>query len=109
VIGRAGRFRALVLQRESAAHRHGQGQGPGRRRQPSEGRCDRAAQVHGTDQRLIQLTLSRKGQKIYEAIIPRARAIEAEVTEGGSPRPDIAGLHKVLDRYRCALDEMESD
>ena len=36
---------------------------------------------HQTDQRLIQLTLSKAGRKIYEAIIPRARAIEAEVTK----------------------------
>jgi DNA-binding MarR family transcriptional regulator len=63
---------------------------------------------HGTDQRLIQLMLSRKGQKIYEAIIPRARAIEAEVTKGLS-KADIAQLHKVLDRVGARLDEIESN
>jgi DNA-binding MarR family transcriptional regulator len=30
-------------------------------------------EAHETDQRLIQLTLSKAGRKIYEAIIPRAR------------------------------------
>jgi DNA-binding MarR family transcriptional regulator len=63
-------------------------------------------EAHETDQRLIQLTLSRKGQKIYEAIIPRARAIEAEVTKGLS-KEDIAQLHRVLDRIGARLDEIE--
>jgi DNA-binding MarR family transcriptional regulator len=62
-------------------------------------------EAHGTDQRLIQLTLSRKGQRIYEAIIPRAQAIEAEVTKGLS-KTDIASLHRVLDRIGTRLDEM---
>jgi DNA-binding MarR family transcriptional regulator len=62
---------------------------------------------HQTDQRLIQLTLSKAGRKIYEAIIPRARAIEAEVTRGLS-KNDIAQLHKVLDRVGARLDEIES-
>ncbi len=65
-------------------------------------------EAHGTDQRLIQLTLSRKGRKIYEAIIPRARAIEAEVTKGLS-KADIAQLHKSLDRIGARLDEIESE
>jgi DNA-binding MarR family transcriptional regulator len=64
-------------------------------------------EAHGTDQRLIQLTLSRKGRKTYEAIIPRARAIEAEVTKGLS-KADIAHLHQVLDRIGARLDEIES-
>jgi DNA-binding MarR family transcriptional regulator len=64
-------------------------------------------EAHGTDQRLIQLALSRKGRKIYEAIIPRARAIEAEVTKGLS-KADVAHLHRVLDCIGARLDEMES-
>lgn len=63
-------------------------------------------EAHETDQRLIQLTLSKAGRKIYEAIIPRARAIEAEVTRGLS-KADIAQLHKVLDRIGARLDEIE--
>jgi DNA-binding MarR family transcriptional regulator len=57
-------------------------------------------------QRLIQLTLSKAGRKIYEAIIPRARAIEAQVTEGLS-RADVAALHRILDRIAAQLDEIE--
>ena len=64
-------------------------------------------EAHETDQRLIQLTLSKAGRKIYEAIIPRARAIEAEVTKGLS-KADIAQLHKALDRIGAQLNEIES-
>ena len=63
---------------------------------------------HATDQRLIRLTLSRSGRKVYEAIIPRARAIEAEVTKGLS-KADITHLHRALDRIGVRLDEIESD
>ena len=63
---------------------------------------------HASDQRLIQLTLSDKGEKIFEAIIPRARAIEAGVTKGLS-KADIAALHRLLDRISARLNEMESD
>lgn len=64
-------------------------------------------EAHETDQRLIQLTLSRQGRKVYEAVIPRARAIEARVTKGLS-QADIAHLHRVLDRIGTCLDEIES-
>jgi DNA-binding MarR family transcriptional regulator len=63
-------------------------------------------EAHETDQRLIQLTLSKAGRKVYEAIIPRARAIEAEVTKGLS-KADITQLHKALDRIGARLDEVE--
>jgi len=63
-------------------------------------------EAHQTDQRLIQLTLSKAGRKIYEAIIPRARAIEAAVTKGLS-KADVAQLHRMLDRIGVRLDEME--
>jgi DNA-binding MarR family transcriptional regulator len=63
---------------------------------------------HATDQRLIQLTLSRSGRKIYEAVIPRARAIEAEVTKGLS-KTEVALLHRVLDRIGARLNEIESE
>lgn len=62
---------------------------------------------HATDQRLIQLTLSRQGRKIYDAIVPRARAIDAELTKGLT-REDIAQFHELLDRLGKRLDELES-
>ena len=63
---------------------------------------------HASDQRLIQLTLSNKGEKIFAVIIPRARAIEAEVTKRLS-KADIAALHRLLDRIGARLAEMESN
>ena len=65
-------------------------------------------EAHATDQRLIQLTLSKSGRKIYEAIIPRARAIEAAVTKGVS-KTDVTHLHGILDRIGARLDAIESD
>lgn len=67
-----------------------------------------AREAHATDQRLIQLTLSKSGCKIYESIIPRARAIEAEVTRGLS-KADVAHLHRMLDRIGARLDAIELD
>ena len=65
-----------------------------------------AREVHATDQRLIQLTLSKSGRKVYEGVIPRARAIEAAVTKGLS-KVDVAHLHRILDRIGARLDEIE--
>ena len=64
-----------------------------------------AREAHETDQRLLRLTLSKTGRKVYEAVIPRARAIEAEVTKGLS-KSDIAHLHRVLDGIGARLDEI---
>lgn len=52
---------------------------------------------HPTDQRLIQLTLSRAGRKIHAAIVPRARALEAELIAGLS-RGESRQFHALLDR-----------
>ena len=62
--------------------------------------------AHATDQRLIQLALSKRGRRVYEEIIPRAKAIEAEVTKGLS-KADVANLHRMLDRIAARLDAME--
>ena len=62
--------------------------------------------AHATDQRLIQLALSKRGRKVYEEIIPRAKAIEAQVTKGLTAS-DIARLHEALDRIGARLDAIE--
>ena len=59
------------------------------------GRIERTA--HPTDQRLIQLTLSRPGRKIYEAIVPRALELETALTKGMS-RQELGQIHELLDR-----------
>ncbi len=62
-----------------------------------------AREGHPTDQRLIQLTLSRQGRKTYEAIVPRARALEAELTRGLS-RQDLGRIHALLDQLGQRID-----
>lgn len=49
---------------------------------------------HAADQRLISLAFSPQGRRVYEAIVPRARAIEAELLEGltGGERRELARL-----------------
>jgi DNA-binding MarR family transcriptional regulator len=67
------------------------------------GRIERAA--HPTDQRLIQLTLSRQGRKIYEAIVPRALELEAALTESMS-RKELAQIHELLDRLAARIESV---
>ena len=71
----------------------------------AKGLIERTA--HATDQRLIQLALSKRGRKVYEEIIPRAKAIEAQVTKGLTSA-DIARLHEALDRIGARLDAVEA-
>jgi DNA-binding MarR family transcriptional regulator len=63
---------------------------------------------HPTDQRLIQLTLSRAGRKIYDAIIPRARELEAALT-GSMSRKELARIHEMLDRLEERVDDVSGD
>jgi len=67
------------------------------------GRIERT--VHPTDQRLIQLTLSRQGRKIYEAIVPRALELEAALT-GSMSRKELAQIHTLLDRLGERIDSV---
>lgn len=69
------------------------------------GRIERAP--HPTDQRLIQLTLSRPGRKIHDAIVPRARALEAELTREMSRR-QLAQIHELLDQLGEMAAALES-
>ena len=38
--------------------------------------------VDAADQRLLALTFTARGRRVYEAIVPRARALEAALTQG---------------------------
>ena len=63
---------------------------------------------HPTDQRLIQLTLSAKGRKIYDAIVPRALALEADLTRGMS-RAEVAQIHELLDRLSQRIEAVAAE
>jgi DNA-binding MarR family transcriptional regulator len=65
-------------------------------------------EAHPRDQRLIQLTLSRAGRRIYEAIVPRARAREMELTNGMS-RKDLAQIHALLDQLGARIDAVAGE
>lgn len=67
-----------------------------------------AREGHPTDQRLIQLTLSRQGRRIYEAIVPRARALETELTRGLS-RQDMARIHALLDQLGARIEAVAGE
>ena len=67
-----------------------------------------AREGHPTDQRLIQLTLSRQGRRVYEAIVPRALALEMELTQGLS-RQDLRRIHALLDQLGARIDAVAQD
>lgn len=64
--------------------------------------------VDPADQRLIRLTFSRRGRAVYEAIVPRARALEAELLDGLGPR-ERAALAGLLDRLLERAAAMDGD
>ncbi len=61
------------------------------------------------DARLIRLSFSRRGRRVYRAIVPRARALEAELLEGLGPRQrdQLAGLLSHLAERVDALEAAE--
>lgn len=65
--------------------------------------------VNPADQRLLLLTLSRKGQGVYEAIVPRARALEAALTQGlgERERAQLLELLSLLERQVQQLARQE--
>lgn len=60
------------------------------------------------DQRLIRLTFSRRGRQVYEAIVPRARALEAELLEGLESRR-CSELAALLDHLLGRVAALEGD
>lgn len=70
-----------------------------------KGLVDRAA--HPADLRLLRLSLSRRGRATYAAVIPIARAIEAEVTAGLSAQERVV-LGRCLDRLGAAVARLEA-
>lgn len=71
-----------------------------------KGLVDRAA--HPDDQRLLRLSLSAEGQRTFEAVVPIAEQLEAELTADLSEK-EKAMLHRCLDRLAAAVDRLERD
>jgi DNA-binding MarR family transcriptional regulator len=59
------------------------------------------------DQRLLRLSLTAKGRRVYAAIVPRARQIEAELTAGLSAS-ERAQLDRLLDKLQARMDDLEA-
>ncbi len=59
------------------------------------------------DQRLLELTFTAKGRRVYQAIVPRARALGAGLTArlGGRERALFLELLARLDRQVQAMEE----
>ena len=58
------------------------------------------------DQRLIRLAFTRKGRQVYEAIVPRALALEAELTAALEPG-ERETLERALAKLYAANSEQE--
>lgn len=67
--------------------------------------------VDAEDQRLLELTFTAKGRRVYEAIVPRALALEAELTAGlgGEDRARLLALLEKLDDRVRRLEGEVSD
>lgn len=61
--------------------------------------------AHPEDQRLLHLSLSAKGRKVYAAIVPRARELEAELVAGLSGA-ELAQLETLLDKLRARAEAL---
>ena len=71
-----------------------------------KGLVDRAA--HPSDQRLLRLSLSPAGLATFEAVVPIARQLEAELLDGLSPA-ERALLDRCLDHLDGAVRRLEPD
>lgn len=54
------------------------------------------------DRRIQRLAMTAAGRRLHAAIVPRARALEAEILAGFSPE-ERAALHALLDRLATRL------
>jgi DNA-binding MarR family transcriptional regulator len=64
-----------------------------------------ARQEDAADRRVQRLAMTREGRRLHAAIVPEARALEAELLAPLSPA-ERAALHALLDRLDARLAEM---
>ncbi len=62
---------------------------------------------HPDDQRLLRLSLTPEGAKVYGAIVPRARELEAELMGGLTPA-ERGQLDRLLDKLQARIGELEA-
>ena len=61
---------------------------------------------HPDDQRLLRLSLSAKGLRVYGAIVPRARQLEAELT-AGLTAGERGQLDRLLDKLQARVVDLD--
>ncbi|WP_119165999.1 MarR family winged helix-turn-helix transcriptional regulator [Algihabitans albus] len=61
---------------------------------------------HPDDQRLLRLSLTAKGRKVYAAIVPRARQLEAELMSGLTAS-ERGQLDRLLDKLQARVVDLE--
>jgi DNA-binding MarR family transcriptional regulator len=63
--------------------------------------------AHPEDQRLLRLSLTAKGRRVYDAIIPRARELEAELM-AGLGETERAQLDTLLEKLHARAEALGS-
>ncbi len=61
---------------------------------------------HPDDQRLLRLSLTAKGRRVYAAIVPRARQLEADLMAGLTD-PERRQLDRLLDKLQARVVDLE--
>ena len=72
------------------------------------GQLDRALlarEADAEDRRVQRLAMTQDGRRLHAAIVPQARALEAELL-AALPEPDRVALHALLDRLDARLTAM---
>ena len=67
-----------------------------------------AKRTNAADRRLVELSLTRKGRRLFAEIEPLALAFEAELV-GGLSAEDVALLHGLIARLDRRLDELTAE
>lgn len=70
-----------------------------------EDHCFLAKRTNPADRRLVELSLTRKGRRLFKEIEPLALAFEAELV-GDLSAEDLARLHGLIARLDSRLDEL---
>ena len=67
-----------------------------------------AKRINPSDRRLVELSLTRKGRRLFKEIEPLALAFEAELV-GSLSAEDVAQLHSLIARLDSRLDELTAE